>query len=510
MQASQLPVKFPIPFANSAGSGMIRAVPTASQAGITPGAASLTDGFPANCFLPVGSGGTPPFGQDFNGLLNQVTAWQRWQALGGPVAWDSTFSVAVGGYPKGATVASATFGGFWLCTVDNNTSNPDIGGAGWVQCSYSGRVFFGPTDTGTADAIIVTTTFPLLTYAGYPLIGFVKGGSANATASPTINVNGLGNLTIRSATGGSLTALDLPANVCLYGTPMADGTFRLATSVLPSNVRIKLTGNLNLYVRSDGNDANNGLANTSGGAFKTVQGCWNAIFGLYDAAGFTITINVGVGVPATYAPVLFNSYTGSVVLAGDPANPTGTIINCGGAGVSPINVPVGGPNLTIRYLVIQWDYTGAAAPVEATLDITGNTVTIGAGVTFRNTYNRANLYDIVVSGSGAQIIFADGVTVTVDGAGSRNGFIATSSNANSQCAIAGGTVYFKSLSTIAYGTFSQALAVSVQTWYQADFSQFTATGNQASATGTCDIVHGSVALPGTPGTTSKSNGGQIY
>ena len=134
MLASAIPTKFSIPFANGAGGGYIRTIPTASQIGITNGAASLTDGFPPVTFLPVGAGGTPPFGQDFNGLLNQISAWNQWQGAGGPVKYDATFSAAIGGYPAGATIQSAvTFALVWVSLVDNNTSNPDTGGANWAS-----------------------------------------------------------------------------------------------------------------------------------------------------------------------------------------------------------------------------------------------------------------------------------------------------------------------------------------------------------------------------------------
>ena len=78
MQSSQIPSKFPIPFANGAGSGYIRQIPVTSQISITPGAASLTDGFPPLTFIPEGSGGIPPFGQDMNGILKEITAWIQW------------------------------------------------------------------------------------------------------------------------------------------------------------------------------------------------------------------------------------------------------------------------------------------------------------------------------------------------------------------------------------------------------------------------------------------------
>lgn len=134
MKRTDIPTKLPIPFANSAGVSFIRTVPTASQIGSTDGAASLTDGFPPLTFQPVASGGIPPFGEDMNGILNQMSAWTRWQSAGGQVAWDSGFSSLIGGYPLGACIASATTAGaYWVSTTDNNTTNPDASGAGWLS-----------------------------------------------------------------------------------------------------------------------------------------------------------------------------------------------------------------------------------------------------------------------------------------------------------------------------------------------------------------------------------------
>lgn len=128
------PSRFTIPFANSAGGSFIRPIPQASQIGIQNGAASLTDGFPPLCFQPVASGGTPPFGSDMNGVLNQLSSWAQWQEAGGPVFYDATFATGgSGGYPQGATVQSnIVLGNYWMSTVDNNTTDPDAAGAGWV------------------------------------------------------------------------------------------------------------------------------------------------------------------------------------------------------------------------------------------------------------------------------------------------------------------------------------------------------------------------------------------
>jgi hypothetical protein len=144
MLASSIPAKFNISFGNNAVPTNINPIPQASQIGITTGAASLVDGFPPVTFIPVGAGGTPPWGRDFNGLFNQITAWTQFaDCAGGLPLFDATFSSAIGGYPKGALIAAISGvttgspqGGahLWLSTVDNNTVNPDtvFNTANWI------------------------------------------------------------------------------------------------------------------------------------------------------------------------------------------------------------------------------------------------------------------------------------------------------------------------------------------------------------------------------------------
>lgn len=127
MKASDIPAKFPEVFAQSATSSYKRTIPQTSS---DPNAASLDLGFPPGVF---GTGGTPPDGRDFNGILNQSTGWNQWQNAGGQVGYDSAFSTAVGGYPLGSILAAASgVGNFWISTADDNTSDPDTGGANWT------------------------------------------------------------------------------------------------------------------------------------------------------------------------------------------------------------------------------------------------------------------------------------------------------------------------------------------------------------------------------------------
>ncbi len=132
MLASSIPTKFSTPFANGATDPTYRRQVPLTTA--TPGAASMTLGFPPLTFTPIGSGGIPPFGQDMNGILYQATSWARWQAAGGTATFDGTFSTAVGGYPAGAVLRSTTLGRWWVSMVDNNTVDPDAGpSANWQR-----------------------------------------------------------------------------------------------------------------------------------------------------------------------------------------------------------------------------------------------------------------------------------------------------------------------------------------------------------------------------------------
>lgn len=155
MQISSIPTKFPTVFAASAAAGYIRSIPVTTA---TNGQASLTLGFPPACFTPEAAGGVPPFGQDFNGILNQITAWIQWQNAGALVTYDATFSGEIGGYPQGAILTSAAnSAAWWVSSVDNNTTNPDAGGAGWILVQPD-LVYAGNPNTHVAGIAANATT----------------------------------------------------------------------------------------------------------------------------------------------------------------------------------------------------------------------------------------------------------------------------------------------------------------------------------------------------------------
>lgn len=182
MLASSIPLRFALPFAVDALSANIRTVPVPSQIGITDGAASFHDGFPADCFLPTTGGGVPPFGQDFNGLLNVVTAWEQWLQAGAPIGYNASFSTSIGGYPNGAVLPSTTPGLYWRSTADSNTTDPDGGSpANWVN-------FFPQSITGNAGTATKLQTARTISLTGAVTGSVAFDGSSNVSLASTLTL----------------------------------------------------------------------------------------------------------------------------------------------------------------------------------------------------------------------------------------------------------------------------------------------------------------------------------
>lgn len=349
MLAASVPTKFQIPFANSAGTGYIRNVPQASQIGITAGAASLTDGFPPVCFQPVGAGGTPPSGQDFNGLMKQLSQWAQWQSAGAPIYYDPTFSSNIGGYPAGTILsAAASLGNFWLSTVDNNTSDPDTGGANWVGFSAAtsaSLVHIGTDTSSTPNAIVATVSPPITSYQ----LGVeynIKIAN-NVTGATVANLSGLGNKNVVRPDGTPLLGGDCPAG--MVARMVYDGTNLQLSVVAPEAFVQKLSSAATtFYVNfGTGSDSNPGTISLP---FKTIQGAVNYI-GAYDAPSVTINVAAGTYPGFSIGPTLIAHW--NIVGAGYATtivDATSTVSGTGqGCNVSAANVTIGGFTWTAYY-----------------------------------------------------------------------------------------------------------------------------------------------------------------
>ncbi|HDL7751807.1 TPA: hypothetical protein PXP51_004252 [Yersinia enterocolitica] len=149
MNRSDEPTKQPVPFGVNGQREVI-------EPDTTPGdnSASYNLGFPPITMILKSAGGLPPKGQDMNQVLFELSSLSRWSSSGALNAYDSAFSTAINGYPKGSQLANSAFTGSWLNTVDGNTSNPESGTAtGWVPFKNNGVTAI----TGLAAANVTLT-----------------------------------------------------------------------------------------------------------------------------------------------------------------------------------------------------------------------------------------------------------------------------------------------------------------------------------------------------------------
>jgi hypothetical protein len=126
------------------------------------------------------------------------------------------------------------------------------------------------------------------------------------------------------------TTWDIPfyqASITTGGViTLTDRRIYAYTRLLPGN---RLTANRTYYVRTDGNDDNNGLTNTSGGAFLTIQKAINVVCGL-DLQQYNVTIQVAAGTYGSFDLYAYQSsapLSGRVTILGDATTPANVVIS---------------------------------------------------------------------------------------------------------------------------------------------------------------------------------------
>lgn len=195
MDSNSPPSKILLPFANAGGKNTIPVL-----ANPTPGGASYTEGFPPLTRTPIASGGVPPFGVDMNGILFEISSVARWLCAGGLFEYDSALSTQIGGYPKGAVLLRSDEAGFWLNTTENNTSNPDAGGAGWIPVMGNLNGIFALNTTQTLTPAHAGS-FIGIAAAGITLTLPTRASLPDGAMFEFVNSNGNGNSTIAPPAG---------------------------------------------------------------------------------------------------------------------------------------------------------------------------------------------------------------------------------------------------------------------------------------------------------------------
>lgn len=172
-------------------------------------------------------------------------------------------------------------------------------------------------------------------------------------------------------------------------------------------VRTRLTANLTLYVRADGSNTNDGLANTASRAFLTIQYAVDRACYDYDCGSYTLTIQIATGNWA--APITLRDHPGITALAlrGDPTTPANAIIQATGPA-------------TLVTVLGKWDLDGLTLQRQTSGDVTAI-----IGYTPRCVCQLSNVHFGVVGAAGrhmqteegAKLYIRTNYTVTTGGIG---------------------------------------------------------------------------------------------
>lgn len=372
MLRSAIPTRFQKPWGVSAAGAYIRTVPVNSQIGIQDGAASFETGFVPDNFTPLAGGGVPPFGQDFNGVLNAETSWDQWYQARASIPFDATFAAAVGGYPQGAVLDSAiVLGKQWLSLVDNNLTNPDdpLTSTGWetqglpsgtpvpfmTSTLPSGFIAATPVNTigNAASGSVVAAASNLFLFASVWLqysntqcpILTSAGAPSTRGANPYADFAANKRLTLPDMRGLGVMGADSGGSSYYGGVPIVIGNSSTPGSILGENTHALINAELSAHAHGNTlNDPSHVHANTIGdpghfhGLVVPVVGFGGGPSGITSA---------GVSAAATNSVSSTNSATAGTTIsnAGQFTGMTITNANAGGGGAH---------NTTERNMMVTW------------------------------------------------------------------------------------------------------------------------------------------------------------
>jgi len=153
------------------------------------------------------------------------------------------------------------------------------------------------------------------------------------------------------------------------------GTGAVSLPSTPRHGREMLLADRTYYVRTDGDDSHDGLTDSAGGAFGTVQHALDIVYGTLDLGGRHVTIQLGNG---TYSQSLSVGSpqvgAGSVTIRGNADNPALTVLQR----TAPDSRLIGVSNSAILRLA----YVTLQSTTNTLLATTLGTIYVDAGVRF--------------------------------------------------------------------------------------------------------------------------------
>lgn len=256
------------------------------------------------------------------------------------------------------------------------------------------RVKETTTSTGTGPFVLGGADVGFVTFSSKCSVGDTFRGTIQAVDALGVPTGDWQTGTFTYSAANQITTLAVEASSTGSAVSFGSGNKQVwlgLTAIQARWAREKLTGNRQYYVRADGSDANTGLANTTGGAFLTIQKAVDLISDTLDLQGYVVTIQVADGTYTT--PVVLRKLTGrgTVVIQGNSTTPANVVLSVTSANGVAAGVDASG--YTLKDFKVQTTTAGSGVIAQRGALVAVNNLVFGACVT-------AHLY----ADSGATIV----------------------------------------------------------------------------------------------------------
>lgn len=216
--------------------------------------------------------------------------------------------------------------------------------------------------------------------------------AANNTGAATLSLNGSAPAPIKTLAGAALQRDDMVGGA-IMSFVWSGTAWLLGGGLARSEVPIVPSADITLYVRTDGNDNNDGGANTSLRAFKTIQKAIDTVTVRYSASA-TFGVRIVLGNAGIYAAAKNDRYPGSISIEGGG---DAYIITNGSIGAgAPASFASRTGRVTLKSLLLENTTTSGTAFSVGAL---GGFIALDT-VNFRSLLNNANYMPIYVVENG--------------------------------------------------------------------------------------------------------------
>jgi len=261
--------------------------------------------------------------------------------------------------------------------------------------------------------------------------------TARATANSAFSISVIGTnaaATAQSTANSAQATGNSAFSVAVAGTNAAAAASTLATSgsntgyaalqIAKAGTNYLISSSGTYYVRTDGNDSNDGTANTAGGAWRTIQQGVNFLSAHIIDGAATVQLKIADGTYAENVVLRRNIGPGAISIVGNNAAPASVVVNSGSGFGFLAN---GVYSLSGVRMVAQLTGGGAVAVVGAGARMTISVVEYGPVNTHHNRAVQGGFISLAgaysVTGTAATHYSSDttgavslnGITVTISG-----------------------------------------------------------------------------------------------